>query len=144
MLDLVIFLYVFWQAFKSLGSTPSKQFRSLLLRILLIAALSGFFLITQLTGLIKTSFETVTAQSGIMITLASVVTALLLLMQLRSKVLDRLDELISKKHHPATCLVIALSRGLVMSGLLIAILKHFPLGLFDDLLAGSIFAGWLS
>lgn len=144
MLDLVIFLYLMWLTSKGLVSTPSKQFSSLLLRILLIAALSGFFLITQLTGLIKTSFETITAQSGMMITLASIVTALLLLIQLRSKVIDRLDVLISKKYHPPTSAGIAVLRGMLMSGLLVIILKHFPLGLFDNLLEGSIFAGWLN
>ena len=143
MLDLIIFLYILWIAGRGLASTPSKQLNALLLRLLFIGAFSGFFLITQLTGLIKTSFEVITAESGIMITLLSFVAALLLLLQFRSKVLDRLDELISPKFHPAAGAGIALLRGLVMSGFVIVILKHFPLGIFDGFLEASIAASLL-
>lgn len=137
MLDLLILLYLFWQTAIALKMPPSVQLGKLLLRVFIISTLSGFFILIQLTGLIRASIEQLTASSGILLSLASLITAILLLMQLKSRFVDRFDEWLPARYLVITSVSLALVRGLLMSAVMLFVLAHFPLGLFDQLLESS-------
>ena len=144
MLDIVIIAYLLWQVSVAFHTTPSKQLNALLIRLLVIAAFSGFFVIVQLTGLIKTTVEKLTETSGILLSLGSFIVALLLLLQFKSRLMDNMDQRLAKNYHPLMSMGIAMTRAMIMSWLLLFILARFPLGLFDSMLQQSTIAQWLA
>jgi len=142
-LDLFLFLYLFWRMGQGLFSRPSEQVNTLLVRLMIIGAFSGFFVITRLTGLVKETAELITLESGLLMTLASLFIAVILLLQIKGRLLSQLDEFIPSNLHRYVSMTISLLRGIVMSWVLLLILSRFPLGLFDGLLKASAVVTWL-
>ena len=143
MIDLLAFLYLLWRASAGLATKPSTQLNALFIRLLIIGVLSGFFLITHVTGLIETTFEQLTSRSGLLITLFSMILAIIFLFNLRPKILDQIDNVVPDKAHRTISVIISIVRGVLLLWVFLVILSEFPLDLFKSPLENSGLVSWM-
>ncbi len=121
-----------------------KEIERLGLSLLLLGMLLGVFLITQLTGLIKTTLETFLLSSGFQISFSSFLLAISFIFFFRKKISQLTEARFSEKISHQGGAITGFLRGFVIIFIVTTLLSHIPFGLFNNSIHNSVIANQIN
>ncbi len=144
MLDYIFLTYFLWQIFKGYSNGVGKEVKRLFFTLLFLCGVLGIYILSDLTGLIKTTIQTALNSTGFWISFGSLVTAVFLFFFIRRKVTDYAEQQFNGKViHYIGSLAAAL-RSIVVIYLVVIFMNLVPFGLFSESLRQSIIASPLT
>lgn len=137
MLDYFFIGYFLWRLFKGYTNGIGKEVESLFFTLLFLCAVVGVYIISELTGLIKSALQTVLTSSGVWISLSSLLAAIFLFFFIRGKVVDYAEEHEKGNSSSYIGTIIGGFRSIIVIYLIVMLLNYIPFGLFSDSLKQS-------
>jgi uncharacterized membrane protein required for colicin V production len=139
-LDCFFISYLIWCFFKGTTKGLGKELEGFILSLLFLGTLFGFFVISQLSGIIKTTLQITLSDSGILISLCSFMTAIFIFYFMRKKISAFSEAKFSKNTQQSGGALIGFARGLVVVFIATFLLNHIPFDPFDHVIKNSIIA----
>jgi len=140
LLDFCFIFFLLWSLLKGIKKGLGKEFEGLITALLFLGTLLGIYVLSQLTGLIKTTLQMTLLSSGIIISLASFLAALFVIFFLRKKITQFTETKFSKTTSQFGGAMIGTIRASVVVSILVIIFNGVPFGLFQHMLEGSMIA----
>ncbi|MCW8930319.1 MAG: CvpA family protein [Gammaproteobacteria bacterium] len=140
MLDYLFISYLIWCTVQGHKRMIGKEIEGLLFSLLLLGMLLGIFVITQLTGLIKTTLETLMFSSGFQISLSSFLISISLIFFSRKKITQLTETRFSEKISHQGGAITGFIRGFVIVFIMTTLLSYLPFGLFNNSIDNSVIA----
>jgi len=97
MLDYLFLAYFIWRIIKGYLNGVGIEVKNLFFSLLFLCGVLGIFILSELTGLIKTTLQTVLNSTGFLISFGSVFAAIFLFFFIRGKVADYSEQQFSGK-----------------------------------------------
>lgn len=144
MLDHLLLFYLLWCAVKGYRRRLGQEIEGFIFALLILGMLLGIFVISQLTGLIKLTFETFLLSTGFIATFISFIIALMIFFFLRKKIAEIAESRYSENVSRNGGILAGLLRGLVVTMIMIIVLSQLPFNLLaktieDSLIASQIY-----
>jgi|GEM_PF-3100206 len=132
LLDFSFIFYLIWCFNKGIRKGFGKELEGFIVALLFLGTLLGIYIISQLTGLIKTTLQATLLSSGFLISLASFIFAIIVFFFLRKKISEFSESHFSEHVSKYGGAAIGLLRGSVMIMIISIFLSNFPFGLFQE------------
>jgi len=144
MLDYLFLAYFIWRIIKGYLNGVGIEVKNLFFSLLFLCGVLGIFILSELTGLIKTTLQTVLNSTGFLISFGSVFAAIFLFFFIRGKVADYAEQQFSGKTANYIGALVGALRSIVVIYLIVIFMNLLPLGLFSESLRESTIASSLS
>ncbi|MDX2507108.1 MAG: CvpA family protein [Gammaproteobacteria bacterium] len=140
MLDYFFYAYLLWCFIRGIMRGAGKEVEGLLFSLLILGALLGLFVFSQLSGFIKTTLQMTLSDSGFLISITSFVLAIIIFFMLRNKISGYIDAQFSTNTSRKGGALLGLVRGSVVISIMVILLNYAPFGLFKNTLDNSFVA----
>jgi len=144
MLDYLFLTYFLWRLIKGYSHGVGKEVKSLFFTLLFLCGVLGIFILSELTGLIKTTLQTALNSTGFWISFGSLITAIFLFYFIRGKVADYAEQQFSGKATNYIGALVGALRSIVIIYLVVIFMNFLPFGLFNESVEQSKIASPLS
>jgi len=138
MMDYLFIFYIIYRSIKGYINGVGKEIENLCFVLLLLCAVMGFFIISEITGLVETTLQTLLTGSGFWISISSFFIAVFTFFFIRSRVAKFAEEILKGNASNYGGIVIGLLHSIIVIYLIVIMLNWFPFGLFQDTLQHSI------
>jgi len=140
MIDYFFIAYIIWRLVKGYINGVGKEIDSLCVTLLLLCGVMGIFVITELSGVIKSTLQILLTSTSFWISFSSFIIAVLAFFIVRGKVSRFAEKLLTGKSSKYGGILISLLRSTIVIYLFVLVLNWIPSGLFKNLLHESVIA----
>ena len=140
MIDYFFIFYIIYRSIKGYINGVGKEIENLCFVLLLLCAVMGFFIISEITGLVETTLQTLFTGTGFWISISSFFIAVFTFFYMRSHIAKLSEEILKGDASKYGGIVIGLLHSIIVIYLVILVLNWFPFGLFNDTLQQSVVA----
>ncbi len=138
MIDYIFVFYIIYRSIKGYANGVGKEIENLCFVLLLLCAVMGFFIISEMTGLVESTLQTLLTGTGFWISISSFFIAVFVFFFMRSRVAKIAEEILKGNASKYGGIVIGLLHGIIVIYLVVLMLSWFPFGLFKNTLQQSI------
>jgi len=131
-LDLLFIAYLIWSFINGQKKGLGKELEGLIVALLFLGTLLGIFVISMLSGIIKTTLQAALLSSGFLISLSSFTLAVVVFFFFRKKIAEFSESTFSQRASHNGGAVIGFLRGTVIIGIFSIFLTSLPFGLFEE------------
>ena len=139
-MDYLFIFYILFRSVKGYANGAGKEMENLCFVLLLLCAVMGFFIVSELTGVVESTLQTLLTGTGFWISISSFFIAVFIFFFMRSRVAKFAEDILKGNASKYGGIVIGLLHSIIVIYLVVIILNWFPFGLFQDTLQHSIIA----
>ena len=139
-MDYIFIFYILFHSVKGYANGVGKEIENLCFVLLLLCAVMGFFIISELTGVVESTLQTLLTGTGFWISISSFFIAIFIFFFMRSRVAKFAEDILKGNASKYGGIVIGLLHSIIVIYLVVIMLNWFPFGLFQDTLQQSIIA----
>ena len=141
MIDYFFIPYIIWRYIKGSINTIGNEIENLFIPLLLLCAVMGIFIISELTGLINSTLQILLTSTGFWISFISFIVATFTFFFIRGKISKLADRKLTGNISRYGSVIISLLHAAIVIYLIVLMLNWLPFGLFKESLQQSIIAG---
>ena len=139
-MDYIFLFYILFRSVKGYTNGVGKEIENLCFVLLILCAVMGFFIISELTGMVESTLQTLLTGTGFWISISSFFIAVFTFFFMRSRVAKFAAEILTGNASKYGGIVVGLLHSTIVIYLVVMMLNWFPFGLFQDILQHSIIA----
>lgn len=140
MIDYIFIFYILFRSIKGYANGVGKEIENLCFVLLLLCGVMGFFILSEITGLVETTLQTLFTGTGFWISISSFFIAVFTFFYMRSRVAKFSEEILKGNASKYGGIVIGLLHSIIVIYLVIQVLNWIPFGLLNDTLQQSVVA----